>query len=548
MPAAATSELERGRAAHERHAWSEAYARFTAAAREAPLSAEDTERLAWACGYLARDAEFVAALERAQELYADAGDWERGAVCAFWAGTRLTNLGEHGRASALFARAEGHVAKLGKPSVVDGYLLIPLVFRKLAAVELEEAEALARRALAVAERFRDRSLEALAQSLLGRVLLRRGDVERGLVALDVSVLCASAAAAPVVSGLVLCAAIAHCSRVFALDRAREWTSALTRFCDSEPELVQFQGTCLVHCSEVHQASGDFSRALADAERATEVLPDPSSRPLGGHGPAGPARYQQAELKRALGELAEAEELYRAASEHGCEPQPGLALLRLAQGKRDLAAVAMRRVLTATKDPHARIRLLPAGVEVFLAEGTLAEAAALVEELEGAAALLQTPALRAMAAHARGSLCLARGETEASLAPLRAAFETWQALGAPYLAARVRCELSDAYRALGDTDGAELERRAAAALFERIGARLDLRRLDAVPAGERPGGLSARELTVLRLVAQGKTNKAIAAELSLSEKTVDRHVSNIFGKLDVSSRAAATAYAYQHGLA
>jgi DNA-binding CsgD family transcriptional regulator len=547
MPPASTTPLDRGRAAYERCDWADAYESLSAAVREGPLSAADTERLAWASGYLARDEELIAGLDRAQELYAEAGDPERAALCAFWACTRLTNVGEPGRASAFYARAERLVAQVGRPCAAEGYLLLPLAFRKLATLELEDAKATALRALDIAERFRDRSLEALAQSVLGRVLLRTGDVERGLVSLDVSVLAASSgAAAPIVSGLVLCAAIAHCSRVFALDRAREWTSALARFCEAQPQLVQFSSTCLIHCSEVHQASGDWPRALADAERAADVLPKP---PAVHRGPLGPALYQQAELKRARGELADAEELYRAASDKGCEPQPGLALLRLAQGKPDVAVGAMRRVLAATTDAQSRIRLLPAGIEIFLADGKREDARTLTEELERAAAELQTPALLAMAAHARGSLFLAEGAAESALSPLRTAFERWQELGAPYLAARVRSELCTAYRALGDAEGAELERRAAAAEFERLGARLDRAKLEpASGASERPGGLSVREVTVLKLVAEGKTNKVIASELCLSEKTVDRHVSNILAKLDVSSRAAATAFAYRHGLA
>jgi ATP/maltotriose-dependent transcriptional regulator MalT len=545
MPSGPPSDLERGRAAYERREWADAHAALSAAARRAPLGAADTERLAWAGGYLAHDDQLISGLERALELFCEAGEPERGAHCAFWIGSRLVNLGEPGRASAYFARAERLVLEVGKPCAMEGYLLLPLATRKLLSNELEEAERLATRAISIAQSFRDRSLEALSQCMLGRVLLRKGEVERGIAALDMSVLTASSEmAAPIIAGFVLCSAIANASRVYALERTREWTTALTRFCDAQPQLVQFNSTCLVHCSEVHQASGDWQRALADAERASDVLPKPPVRPC----PHGPALYQRAELRRARGDFAEAEELYRAASDQGSDPQPGLALLRLSQGKRDIAVVAMRRVLAATTDAQSRIRLLPAGVEIFLADGKTEEATPLVEELQRGAALLQTDALRAMAAHARGSLALAEGHADAALSPLRQAFELWHELGAPYLAARVRGELFQAYRVLGDAEGAELERRAAAAVFERIGARPDLAKLELAPAGERPGGLSTRELTVLKLVAEGKTNKVIAAELSLSEKTVDRHVSNIFAKLDVSSRAAATAYAYQHGLA
>jgi ATP/maltotriose-dependent transcriptional regulator MalT len=375
--------------------------------------------------------------------------------------------------------------------------------------------------------------------------LRQGHVERGLGLLDLSILTASSrAVAPNVAGVVYCAAISACSRVFALDRAREWTQALARFCEAQPQLVTFSGTCLVHCSEVHQTSGDWAEALREAERACERAPRP---PSVDQGPLADALYQRAELERVRGNFLAAEELYCAASDRGREPQPGLALLRLAQGKHDAAALAIRRVLAARTDPEQRLGLLPAAVEVLLAAGDLEEARSLVAELEEAARRYRMEVLEAMAARALGSLRLAEGDARAALAPLRAAFETWQRLGAPYLAARVRVELSEACRALGDLEGAELECRAARACFEKLGARHELARLGGTAPRSTPGGLSARELEVLRLVAVGKTNKVIAAELSLSEKTVDRHVSNIFVKLDVSSRAAATAYAYQHQL-
>jgi DNA-binding CsgD family transcriptional regulator len=332
--------------------------------------------------------------------------------------------------------------------------------------------------------------------------------------------------------------------VFALDRAREWTAALARFCEAQPQLLTFSGTCLVHCSEVHQTSGDWPAAVRDAERACErVAPPPSVD----QGPLAQALYQRAELKRVSGDFRAAEELYCAASEHGRDPQPGLSLLRLAQGKLEAATVAIRRVLAATTEPDARVGLLPAAVEVLLAAGELEAARALVAELAAAAEQYKMDALRAAAARALGALRLAEGDAGGALAPLRAAFELWRRAGAPYLAARVRVDLAAACRLVGDLEGAELECRAARACFEKLGALHDLARLDGTPPAAPAGGLSPREREVLRLVAAGKTNKTIAAELALSEKTVDRHVSNIFVKLDVSTRAAATAYAYRNGL-
>jgi DNA-binding CsgD family transcriptional regulator len=275
--------------------------------------------------------------------------------------------------------------------------------------------------------------------------------------------------------------------------------------------------------------------------------------------AADAFYQQAEVQRLRGEFGAAEELYRAASQRGREPQPGLSLLRLAQGKIDAAANAIHRVLGGATDPLDRARLLPAFVEILLAHGDVGEARKGSDELEAIAAQFDTEVLGAMASHARGSVLLAEGDAKGGVAPLRLAFQVWQRVGAPYIAARIRVELGRACRTLGDEDGARLELDAARQVFERLGAAADVTTLDAVLASATVAttarakatasahGLTGRELEVLRLVAAGKTNKAIAKELFLSEKTVDRHVSNIFAKVNVASRAAATAFAYENGL-
>jgi DNA-binding NarL/FixJ family response regulator len=260
-------------------------------------------------------------------------------------------------------------------------------------------------------------------------------------------------------------------------------------------------------------------------------------------------YQRGELLRLRGDFEAAEESYREASKHGREPQPGLALLRLAQGKSEAAAAAIGHVVSATRDPLARARYLPAAVEIRLAVGDHDGAAAAARELAEIAAGTRSEIVDAMAAHARGAVHLAAGGAREALQPLRAAFATWQRVGAPYIAARIRVAIAGALQALGDEEGAELERDAARAVFEELGARPDLARLEApaadLAASELRFGLTARELEVLRLIASGRTNAAIARELFLSVKTVDRHVSNIFDKLDVPTRAAATAFAYQH---
>jgi DNA-binding NarL/FixJ family response regulator len=542
------SLVERGRAAFAARAWADAYEAFSAAAREVALGAEDVERQAHSAGLLARDAEMLVLLEGAHDLYLASNRLERAAQAGFWIGFRLASLGEIGRSSGWLEQSRKLIARLDTPSRVEGYLLLPVVHRHLAGGELDEAAKVAARAAEIGGRLADPDLEALAQSLLGRALLRQGEIERGLAVLDLGMITASRdTVSPLATGLVYCTAIADCARIFALDRAREWTQALARFCSAQPQLVTFSGTCLVHCSEVHQASGDWEEAEREARRACDELP--SYVPVHA-GPLGSALYQRAELKRLVGDFDEAEALYREASDKGREPHPGLALLRLAQGKRDAAAVAMRRVLAAASGGQ-RLPLLPAAVEVLLAVRALDEVRPLVVELEEATRAHSGDVLRAMAAHARGSLHLAEGNAASALAPLRTAFEIWQSVGAPYLGARIRVELGEACEALGDADGTELERAGARAVFESLGAKHDLECLAAQrrswTGSGVPGGLTTREVEVLRLVASGITNRQIAAKLCLSEKTVDRHLSNIFGKLNVASRAAATAYAYQNGL-
>jgi DNA-binding CsgD family transcriptional regulator len=265
---------------------------------------------------------------------------------------------------------------------------------------------------------------------------------------------------------------------------------------------------------------------------------------------GSAYYQLGEIQRLRGEFAQAEASYRNASRAGREPEPGMSLLRLMQGRGDVAAASIRRVLDETQDAIGRSRVLPAFIEIMLESNDLAAGRNAAGELQQIANDSGAPYLRALAAHATGAVLLAEGDARAALAKLRGANTAWRELDAPYQVARVRVLIGLACRELGDAGGSGLEFDAARGLFEDLGAVPDLERVSrlvATPASRRAGGLSAREGEVLVLLASGRTNRAIAAELFLSEKTVARHVSNIFSKLDLTSRAEATAYAYRHGL-
>ena len=352
---------------------------------------------------------------------------------------------------------------------------------------------------------------------------------------------------PVVTGLVYCTVIACCHQVYEVDRAREWTSALAEWCEAQPQLVTFTGTCLVHRAEVMQISGDWDSAIAEARRVSDRFGETVAKES-----VAEARYQEAEIHRLRGAFEEAEAAYREASKCGGETQPGLALLRLAQGRGDDAAAAISRVVaTATKSLQ-RARLLPAAVEILIVVGKLDEARIASQELSRIASTLNAEVLTAIALHAAGAVKLAEGDAQSAVGPLGEAYALWRRSGAPYLAARIRVLIGLACRALGDEGGAGLAFEGAREVFDRLDATPDLTRLDALSkrTTERKPSLDVltpREVEVLRLVASGKTNKAIARQLTLSEKTVDRHLSNILTKLAVPSRAAATAYAYSHKL-
>jgi DNA-binding NarL/FixJ family response regulator len=543
------SSLDVARASFDRRAWGDAFEALARAEGDAPLEPNDLERLAWAAALRGSDEGFLGALERLHKTCVEANQPRRAARAAFWIGFRLVSLGGASGPGWL-ARAARLVESEQDPCAERGYLLVPTAYRHLSAGEVVLAERAAHEAGAVGETCGDRDLVALARQIEGRTLLRQGRIDAGLAVLDeVMLSVASDELTPLVTGFVYCQAIDCCQEVYAIDRSREWTAALARWCNDQAELVTFTGICSVHRVTIMQLGGAWREAMRDIEALTarQNMGDPEI--------VGDAWYQRGELLRLRGDIAGAEKSYRLASENGRDPQPGLALLRHLQGEGHAAASTMQRVLSTTTAKWERARLLPAFVEIMLATGRIEEARAASRELEDIACELGTEILGAMAAHARGAVAIAEGDHRAAVEPLRRAFATWHRAGVPYIVARIRVLLARAYLALGDRDGAELERSAARKVFEELGAAPDLAALDAPADAERlqaPGaapkhGLSKRELEVLRLLASGKTNKAIGKELYVSERTIHRHVSNIFAKIGVGTRAAATAFAYENGL-
>ncbi len=539
-------DLARAREAYAARRWEDAWRLLMEADRVSALPPEDLERLAWASALTGRDDGMLAATERLHAACAEAGD-ERGAAhAAFWHGFRLFGRGESGRAAGWIGRAERHIERLGEDCAERGFVLLPAIHRTLGGGDPEGAMAIAAEAIAIGERFGDRDLVGYARAMQGVIRLRQNRVADGIALFDEAMVeVGSGATSPIITGLICCTAVDWCRRVYALGRMREWTAVLSEWCEAQPQLVTFTGACLVHRAEVMEMNGDWGRAIDEARRASERSLMAGTEPE----TIGAAYYRLGELHRLQGAFDAAEAAYRDASRAGRDPQPGLALLRLAQGRSEAAAQSIRRVIETASEGLTRVQFLPAHVEIMLAAGDPAAAAVSADELEALAARFRSDALDAIAAHARGAVLLSAGDPAGAIEPLRRAFDGWQRANAPYLAARLRVLIAAACRALGDEDGAALEVDAARAVFTELGAAPDLERIPASGAAPRAPahGLTARELQILRMVAAGGTNRAIARELFLSERTVDRHVSNIFNKLGVSSRAAATAHAYEHRL-
>jgi DNA-binding NarL/FixJ family response regulator len=500
-----------------------------------PVELDELESVALAAYLAGRDEESTRVWTRAHHEAVRRGEPLRAVRCAVTIGAGLLFRGETAPAMGWFARAERLLEGRGD-CAERGWVLTWNAFVQMWSGDVEQAQ------LVFAEaglRFSDTDLLTMARLGEGMCLVIQGETARGMALLDeVMVGVTSGEVSPMYTGIAYCTVIAGCSEVFDLRRAREWTNALSRWCDTQPDRVPFRGNCLVHRCELMQLDGAWADAADAARQACERLSGPVKWDT-----LGSAYYQLGELQRLRGEFGEAEDSYRLASEAGREPEPGLALLRLTQGRIDLATGVLTRALSETEEPSARSRILPAYVEIMIASGDVSSARVGADELDRIAVTMKAPYLRAVAATAAGAVLLAEGDASSALRTLRVAAATWRSLNAPYETARVRVLIGQACGALGDPETSALEIDGARKVFEQLGAKPDLERI----GRPRDGGLTAREAEVLRLLASGKTNREIARNLGLSEKTVARHVSNILTKTGVPSRAAATAYGYEKNL-
>ena len=546
-PVDAQRALAKGRGSYASRHWRDAFDALSRLNRQQPLAPEDLELLARSAYMLGLDDEYRGALERAYHAYRDAAETLPAARCTWWIGHNLLFLGQSAPARGWFARGQ-RLLEREVESVERGYLLIPSVLELFGQQDFAAAYAAAAEIAAIGERFHDEDLVAMALMEEGQALVMQGRAEEGLGLVDETMVAVTTGElSPVVAGIIYCSTIAFCRDVYELRRARQWTDALTRWCEGQPDMVAHQGLCLVHRAEIMTLGGAWRDALEEARRvATQFTKGVLNQRALGH-----AAYRQAEVHRLQGQFDEAEAAYREASLFGREPQPGLALMRLAQGKGHVAAAAIRRAVSETAPALERAALLPACVEILVATGDVLEARSACDDLIEIAHRQRSEVLAALAAHAQGAVALAESDARSALPALRRAWQAWHELDAPYDAARARVLIAQACEALGDEDTAALERDAARDILVRLGAAPDLTRLDSLNRkrgrGRGDHGLTSRELEVLRLIARGRSNREIATALVISERTVARHVQNIFAKLRVSSRASASVFAAEHGL-
>ena len=533
-------ELIRAREAYDRREWLAAYGGLSDASPD-KLTADDFVRLATAAYLLGRRNDCVQALQRAYQFNLDAGELLAAVRSAFWLALVLLTSGETAIGGGWVARSHRLLADVGGDVVERGYVLIHEMYQHIYAGEFATAHEVAEQITSYGHRYRDPDLIALGLSSQGRLLLYAGRVPDGLALLDESMAgVAAGEVSTIFAGNIYCSMIEACQEIADFDRAARWTAALTTWCAEQPGLVPFTGQCAVHRGQIMRSQGAFDEALIEFDLSVQrYLADQTP------GPAGLALAERGDVLRIRGDLAGAQAAYDRAVAFGHEPQPGLALLWLAQGRTEAAAAAIRRLLAEAGDSVHRSQLLPTAVEVLLATDRPDEASAAAAELQTIASSFGCDSVQAQANQAAALVVLKSGDPTAALPLLRQARAAWERLGGRYEVARCRVQLGRALRALGDEESAITELAAAQHSFAELGTAPAEHEAATLITPTYPSGLTAREVEVLRHVAAGKSNHEIAVQLFLSEKTVARHLSNIFTKLGVTSRTAAAAFAYEH---
>ncbi len=464
-----TARVEAGREALRRYAWREAYDLLTEADTPDLLTTEDLEGLSQAAWWTGRLDRCIEAAERAFSLHVAADRNAPAARVALGLARDNYTKGASAVGAAWLTRAEKLLAD--QPERVEhGYLArlrAVLAFEGRGDIETGLAEA--ERALEISARFGDRDLQALALCDRGRMLVDVGRVSEGMALMDEATVAAvSGELHPLATGFIYCNTISACEHIADYVRAGEWTEAAGRWCERQA-IAGFPGMCRVHRAGIMRLRGAWADAEKEARTACVELREFSP------GYAGEAFYELGELRLQVGDPGGAEDAFRQATELGREPEPGVALLRLAQGKIDAAVACITRALAEESREVMRARLLPARVEIALAASDLDGAAEAAALLDAIAEQFGTAALKAQAACAQGVVALARDDATEAARSLRHGLQLWQEVDAPYEVARTRVVLASAYRAEGDEEAASQQLEAARATFERLGAVPDARR-------------------------------------------------------------------------
>ncbi|MDH4103240.1 MAG: LuxR family transcriptional regulator [Thermoleophilia bacterium] len=476
--------LDDARAAGARQAWRDAYAGYGNVDPK-ELTPSDLETYAEAAWWSGKLDEAIGLRERAHTVFNATGDKHGAARMALALAWDYEGRGAFAVSYGWLATARRLLETLPESPEYSRLLLTDAMMAMYAEGDLERAESLFESAFALAQRVGDPDVQILALSGKGRAYIKAGRIEEGLALLDEATASASSGGAKShATGLVYCLTISSCRDLGDFRRAAEWTEAANRWCD-QLDVAGFPGACRIHRAEVLRLRGDWPAAEVQAQAACEELHDfDRSITADGH-------YEIGEIRRQRGDFEGAEAAYRTANEHGRDPQPGLALLRLAEGKVDAAVAGISRTLEDVQDPLIRLRRLPAQVEIAIAAGDLRTARGALDELERIVDSYKIAERRAVAFdatidHASGQIKLAEKDWNGAAASLQHAKDGWQSVGAPYETARARMLLGIAYRRSGDEHGGTVEIEGALAGFERLGARLDEER-----AKELLGKLEAR---------------------------------------------------------
>lgn len=536
-------DLHEARTAFGRGDWVVAHD-IWAATELSTLTSEDLDDLATVDELLGRHDENIAVLHHLFRRHEDAGQPGAAIRCAFRLAMTSRVHGERALSAGWRARAEGLLDEAGDDCAERGWVALLRMFSALGTGAVDQAAAHAAVVTDMGRRHHDPDLTATGLVAQGRVALYSGRVSEGLALLDQAMVrVVSGELQPITAGHVFCTAIEGCQEISDLGRVGEWTAALDRWCSGQPGLMAFTGQRSVHRGQVLRVHGDWAAALAEFALAAQRYEE-----VNAPGAIGLAAVEAGDVHRLQGEFDAADAQYQRAAEVGYDPQPGLALLWLARGQEAAAQAAVARLLAQPGGPVQRCRVLPAAIEVLLPTQGADAARPLVDEFASLTAVFGCLMLQARAAQLSGALEVAAGDAAGAMPYLRKATQLWSRVGDPHHRALTGVLMGRALAALGDTASALREFEAALTTLRELGARPAAAEVEALlEPTALPAGLTEREAEVLRLVASGRSNAQIASDLVLSEKTVARHLSNIFVKLNVGSRTAATAFAFEHHL-